>query len=182
MKNLFYTLFIVGFVISCGTENKPTYKVTTTVSPTEGGTITLSPSSGVYSEGEMITLTATPSNGWYFVRWEGDWSSTLNPSILTMTKDYSVVGIFEKRNYPLTINIDGYGEVEERVIQQKTTEYPYQTQVELTPVPDEGWRFVEWSGDLTGSEFPKQITVDGEKTVTAKFERKNYPLTVNIVG
>lgn len=30
-----------------------------------------------------------------------------------MTKDYSIVGIFEKRNYPLTINIDGYGEVED---------------------------------------------------------------------
>ena len=181
MKQLYSLLFIIAlFILSCTTANNPTYQLTTTVSPTEGGSI--SPSSGVYAQGEMITLTATPSTGWRFVRWEGDWSSNQNPSTLTMTKDYSVVGIFEKRNYPLTINIEGYGEVEERVIQLKTTEYPYQTVVELTPVPDEGWRFVEWSGDLSGSEVPKQITVDGEKTVTAKFERKDYPLTINVVG
>jgi surface protein len=181
MRNLFSLLFIFAlFILSCTTANNPTYQLTTTVSPTEGGTI--GPSSGVYAQGEMVTLTATPSTGWRFVRWEGDWSSNQNPSSLTMTKDYSVVGIFEKRNYPLTINIEGYGEVEERVIQQKTTEYPYQTVVELTPVPDEGWRFVEWSGDLSGSEVPKQIIVDGDKTVTAKFERKDYPLTINVVG
>jgi hypothetical protein len=172
----------MGFLLSCGTENKPTYKVTTTVSPSEGGTITLSPSGGVYSEGETVTITGTPSTGWRFVRWEGDWSGETNPSTLNMTKDYSVIGIFEKKNYPLTINIEGEGEVTERVIQQKSTEYPYQTVVELTPVPDNGWRFVEWSGDLSGSEVPKTITVDGEKTVNVKFERKNYPLTVTVVG
>lgn len=178
---LFIGLLILGlFTLSCTTANNPTYQLTTTVSPSEGGTI--SPSSGTYSEGETVTLTGTPSTGWRFVRWEGDLSSTQNLSTLTMTKDYSVVGIFEKRNFPLTINIEGFGEVEERVIQQKTTDYPYQTVVELTPIPDEGWRFVDWSGDLNGNEVPKQITVDGEKTVTAKFERKNYPLTINIVG
>jgi len=71
MKNLLYTLFIGLFILSCGTENKPTYKVTTTVSPSEGGTITLNPSGGVYSEGETVIITANPSNGWRFVRWEG---------------------------------------------------------------------------------------------------------------
>jgi surface protein len=182
MRNLFIFFLLSISILSCGTENKPTYKVTTTVSPTEGGTITLNPSGGVYSEGETVIITANPSNGWRFVRWEGDWSGEANPSTLNMTKDYSVIGIFEKKNYPLTINIEGYGEVEERVIQQKTTEYPYQTVVELTPVHDNGWRFVEWSGDLSGSEVPKTITVDGEKTVNVKFERKNYPLTINIVG
>jgi uncharacterized protein (TIGR02145 family) len=182
MKNLLYILFFVLFILSCGTDNKPTYKITTTVSPIEGGTITLNHPGGVYSEGETVTITATPSNGWRFVRWEGDWSGQTNPSTLTLTKDYSIIGIFEKKDYPLTVNIQGSGEVQERVIPQKTTQYPYQTVVELTPIPVNGWRFVDWSGDLTGSEAPKQITVDKEKTVTAKFERKNYPLTITIVG
>jgi surface protein len=182
MKHLLYSIILMGFLLSCGTENKPTYKVTTTVSPTEGGTITLNPSGGVYSGGETVTITGTPSTGWRFLRWEGDWSGETNPSTLNMTKDYSVIGIFVKRDYPLTINVEGEGTVVERVIQQKTTQYPYQTVVELTPVPSEGWRFVQWSGDLSGSEVPKTITVDGEKTVNVKFERKNYPLTITIVG
>jgi hypothetical protein len=181
MKNLFILPLVLGFfILSCTTANNPTYQITTTVSPSEGGTI--SPSSGTYSEGEVVSLTANPSTGWRFIRWEGDWSGAVNPVNIGMNRNYNIVGIFEKRNYPLTINIDGDGEVEERVIQQKTTEYPYQTIVELNPVPYNGWRFLEWSGDLSGNEVPKQITVDGEKTVTAKFERKNYPLTINIVG
>jgi uncharacterized protein (TIGR02145 family) len=182
MKNLFYTLFIGLFLLSCGTENKPTYTITTTVSPTEGGTISLTPAGRVYSEDEVVTVTGIPSTGWRFVRWEGDWVGTVSPVNVGVNKNYSIVGIFEKKDYPLTVNIEGFGEVEERVIQQKTTDYPYQTVVELTPVPDNGWRFVEWSGDLSGNEAPKQITVDKEKTVTAKFERKNYPLTITIVG
>ena len=183
MKKLLFLSTLLGFfMLSCTTGNHPTYQVTTTVSPSEGGSITLSPSGGVYPKDEIVTLTATPSTGWRFVRWEDDWNSDQNPSAITMTKDYSIIGIFEKRNYPLTININGYGEVEERVIQQKTTEYPYQTIVELTPVPYNGWRFLEWSGDLTGSESPKRITINGEKNVTAKFERQTYPLTINIVG
>jgi hypothetical protein len=179
----FLSMLLGLFILSCTTGNNPTYQLTTTVSPSEGGTITLSPTGGVYSKDEVVTLTATPSTGWRFVRWEG-WSgpSNLFSISITMTKDYSIVGIFEKRNFPLTINIDGYAEVEERVIQQKTTEYPYQTIVELTPVPYNGWRFLEWSGDLTGNESPKRITINAEKTVTAKFERVTYPLTINIVG
>jgi hypothetical protein len=168
MRNLL-SIILSLLRVSCSTKNKPTYKVTTTVSPTEGGTITLNPSYVVYSGGETVTITGTPSNGWRFVRWEGDWSGETNPSTITMNKDYTVVGIFVKRNYPLTIEVEGYGEVLERVIQQKTTENPYKTVVELTPVLDENYEFVEWGGDLSGSEVPKTITVDGEKTVVAKF-------------
>jgi surface protein len=182
MKHLLYTLFIVLFILSCGTENKPTYKVTTTVSPTEGGTITLNPTDGVYSEGETVIITANPSNGWRFVKWEGDWSGEANPVNLGMTRDYNIVGTFVKRDYPLTVNVVGDGTVTERVIQQKTTNYPYQTVVELTPVPAEGSEFVNWSGDVNGTQSPITITIDGQKTVTATFKKKNYPVEISIQG
>jgi uncharacterized protein (TIGR02145 family) len=183
MKALLFTIFIGLFLLSCGTENKPTYKVTFTISPMNSGTITLTPSGGVYSKGDIVNVTANPtSDGWRFVRWEGDWSGETNPFTLTLTKDYTIIGVFEKRDYTLTVNIEGNGFVEERVIHPKTTQHPYQTVVELTPIPVNGWRFVEWSGDLTGSEAPKQISVDREKVVTAKFERRNYPLTITTVG
>jgi hypothetical protein len=173
MKNLFYTLFIGMFLLSCGTENNPTYTLTTTVSPSEGGTI--SPSSGEFPEGEVISLTGIPtSSGWRFVRWEGDWSSSQNPTSITMNRDYSVVGVFERKNYPLNITIIGEGTVEERIIQQKSTEYPYETVVELTPVPSNGWKFQSWGGDLSGSEVPIQVTVSSEKNVTVTFTPNIY--------
>jgi len=164
-------IFIGSFLLfSCDSVSggKTEYTLATTVSPPEGGTIT--PESGKYSDGETITLTGVPtSGGWRFVRWEGDWSVETNPTSIKMNKNYNIIGVFERRDYPLNITIEGEGIVEERVIQPKTTDYPYETVVELTPVPSEGWVFLEWDGDLSGDEVPIQFTITNEKNVTATF-------------
>jgi hypothetical protein len=82
-----------------------------------------------------------------------------------------VVGVFVKRDYPLNIKIEGEGTVEEKIVPNPSgREYPHGTTVELTPKPKEGWEFESWSGDLTGNENPKRITVDKQKNVTAKFK------------
>jgi hypothetical protein len=49
--------------------------------------------------------------------------------------------------------------------------YEAGTTVSLTAVPDSGWQFVEWSGDLTGSTNPATITVDAAKNITATFQQ-----------
>jgi hypothetical protein len=41
--------------------------------------------------------------------------------------------------------------------------------VTLTAVPDPGWSFVAWSGNLSGSVNPKNITMDTDKNVIATF-------------
>jgi surface protein len=100
-----------------------------------------------------------------------------------MDKNYNVIGVFEKRNYPLMVTVVGQGSVQERVISSKqTADYPFQTLVELTPVPAIGWEFKEWAGDLTGNQTPASISINGNKTVTARFQRKNYPLAIIIEG
>jgi len=43
--------------------------------------------------------------------------------------------------------------------------------VHLAAMPKLCWRFVEWSGDLTGSTNPVNITMNADKFVKAKFER-----------
>ena len=42
--------------------------------------------------------------------------------------------------------------------------------MELTANCTDKWKFKNWKGDLTGTESPKQITIDKPKTVTAVFE------------
>jgi pectate lyase len=41
--------------------------------------------------------------------------------------------------------------------------------VTLTAVPAPGWEFAGWSGDVTGTNNPASLTMDGNKSVTANF-------------
>jgi uncharacterized repeat protein (TIGR02543 family) len=161
----------------------PTYTLTSTVSPAEAGKITASPSASTYPEGSQVTLTAEPNENWVFKQWEGDQSSTTNPVQVTMTSKKTLVAVFVKRDYPLTIKIEGEGTVEEKIVTNPSgREYPHGTTVELTPKPKEGWEFDGWAGDLTGKEIPKRIIVDKEKNVTVKFKRRDYLLNLTISG
>ncbi len=43
------------------------------------------------------------------------------------------------------------------------------TEVELSATPNEGYEFVGWSGDLSGSENPTSLVLDSNKNVSANF-------------
>lgn len=189
MRFFTISIFIVvtsAYLISCGTENKPTYSLSTQTIPSEGGTIT--PSGGEFSEGESVTLASTPEKGWLFLRWEGDWSSTENPTTFVMNSDKLIKGVFEKRTYPLTLQIEGNGTVNERVVQEKSTDYPYGTMVELEAKPEFNWGLKEWSGDISSTENPLVIEIKEEVNITAHFsdiirtyggKREDYGVFVN---
>ena len=166
--------------VSCSNNDPQSYTLSTTPVPEEGGTIT--PAEGEFDENRDLEVSATASDDWAFQRWEGDVEGTQNPVIITMDSDKDVAAIFAKRDYPLTINIQGEGDVNERVVQQKTTEYPHGTVVELTAEPATGWQFSEWQGALQGDNNPAEITIEGPVEVTAVFSRIEYPLTITIEG
>jgi hypothetical protein len=46
----------------------------------------------------------------------------------------------------------------------------YGTSDTLTAIPDTGYQFLEWSGDLTGNQNPAVLFMDYDKDVTATFE------------
>ena len=134
-----------------------------------------------YEHGTVVELVATPAKGYRFVEWKGDLTGTDNPAQITVNDPKQVTAVFEKKSYALTVQTQGSGAVSERVV-SKAKGYEYGDVVELSPNPAEGWRFVEWTGDLTGTENPAQITVDTTKTVTALFERKTFALNLNRTG
>ncbi|WP_373524179.1 BspA family leucine-rich repeat surface protein [Aquiflexum sp.] len=189
LNSLFRTGFFLihlAFIFSCGTDEPtptPTYTLSTLVSPSEGGKINISPSAGPYNEGQTVTLTPEANPNWVFQKWEGDASGSSSPLTITMNSNKSVTAVFIKRDYPLNITIEGEGTVNEIIITNPSgREYPHGTTVELTPVPKDGWVFESWGGDLSGTEVPKRITVDGVKNVTAKFKLREYPLNITIEG
>jgi len=153
---------------------KKKYALTTTV---EGeGTVTekviKAGAATDYNSGTIVELTAVPSGEWLFVEWKGDVTGTENPTQITIDKAKSVTAVFVKKQYPLTIEIEGEGTVSEKVIKAGVaTDYNSGTVVELTAVPSDEWEFKEWTGDITSTENPLQITINNATTVKAKFMR-----------
>lgn len=171
MRTLHLLLF--GFLgilvfISCSTDPDPIYNLTTSVSPSEAGSVT--PANAEVSDGETVEISATPNQNWVFERWEGDYSGSDNPASFIVDSDKNVTAIFLKREFPLTINTEGNGTVTERVVQAKSTDYPHGSIVELTANPAQGWEFVRWSGDLESEESIIEVEIDGDKTLTAEFD------------
>ena len=66
----------------------------------------VSPSSGGYASGEIVTIEAIPSAGWTFDHWEGDFSGSENPVTITMDSDKFIYAIFT--GGPQTDNLAAY--------------------------------------------------------------------------
>ncbi len=107
--------------------------------------------------------------GWTFTGWDTPFTN--------VTSDRTVSAQYSQIEYSLTINVTGSGAVD------RSNPGPYNPNdvVQLTAVPDAGWSFQAWSGDLSGSNNPENITIDGAKTVTATFINTNtYTVTFDL--
>ncbi|MFP4418562.1 MAG: carbohydrate binding domain-containing protein, partial [Chitinispirillaceae bacterium] len=61
------------------------------------------------------------------------------------------------------------------------TYYEPDASVQLTATANEGWNFVGWEDDATGSESSTTVTMDQDRTVTAKFELVSGEGTTNLI-
>lgn len=163
-------------------ETEPTtFKIDIDVNPAGAGTI--SPAvQDEYEEGETVEFEAQPEEEYVFTGWSGDIESDDNPLSITISEDLSLTANFEHKEYNLTVQIEGEGEVSQELVNPKTEEYAHGTVVELTAEPADGWMFIGWSGDLESEENPATVTVEEEKNVVALFEQVEYELEIEIEG
>ena len=152
---------------------------TLTVTPVGNGSVGKSPDQPDYDFGTLVDLTATPATGWHFVGWSGDASGDANPLQVTMDGNKNITATFAINTYTLTVTPVGSGSVGKSPDQP---DYPHGTLVDLTATADAGWTFTGWSGDASGSTNPLQVTMDGNKNITATFTINTYTLTVTPVG
>jgi uncharacterized repeat protein (TIGR02543 family) len=151
---------------------------TLTVNTVGNGTVTVDPNQATYTYGQTVTLTAVPDPGWTFANWSGDLTGSTNPDQITITGDMSVTANFTQDQYTLTASTIGNGTV---TADPNQALYTYGQIVTLTAVPDPNWAFDFWSGDLSGSTNPEQITITGDMSVTANFTDQ-YTLALNTTG
>jgi hypothetical protein len=166
-----YCLLLLSLiVISCEKESLvPVIRFTLTVNSGVGGSV--SSPGGSYTQGQSVSITATPNSEYVFDNWSN--GSTDNPLSITVNSDQTVTANFIKKKYLLTINIQGEGTVTEEIISagKTTKEYNSGSIIRLTAVPSSEWTFVDWSGSVTSTENSIELTVDESKNVNVKFMR-----------
>ena len=145
------------------------YALTTNASG--AGSVDRNPDLPAYLPATEVELTASPDPGYMFDHWSGDLSGNNNPDTILMDSDKTITAFFLTLNCTLTVNVDGNGAV---VKNPDSPFYPRNSAVELTAVPDSGWRFDHWGGNLWGSQSPDTIIMNGDKTVTAYFLEDGY--------
>jgi hypothetical protein len=127
-----------------------------------------------YDAGSVVDLVATPVDGYRFVEWTGDVGTIADvgasATIITMSGDYSIMAS-SVAVYNLTISSTEGGSV--TTPGEGTFAYDDETVVDLVATPVDGYRFVEWTGDVGTiadvAAAATNITMSGNYSITASF-------------
>lgn len=191
MKNriLFVSLAIIlalGMgLIGCGGEGVPEItEYNLTISSTEGGLVT-TPGEGTftYDEGEVVGLVAEHDEGYEFVNWTGDVSTVGNVNAASTTvainDNYEITANFEAAQsirYSLTISSTTGGSTINPG--EGTFIYDAGTVVSLIAEAEEGYQFVEWTGDIDSiadmEDATTTLTMNDDYVIIANFELPTY--------
>ncbi|THU39870.1 T9SS type A sorting domain-containing protein [Niastella caeni] len=163
----------LGAIESGGTAT--TYSLTTSVTPSGGGSVSRSPNASSYNAGTVVTLTATASSGYTFTGWSGDVSGTSTSINVTMNGNRTVAANFTTSTgttYTLTTTVSpGAGGTITR--SPNATSYAAGTVVTLTASPSSGYTFSSWSGGASGTSTTTSVTMNANTSVTANFTTSN---------
>ena len=149
------------------TQTAAATQYTLTVTAGTGGSV--STSGGTYDDGTIVTVTATPDDGYEFVGWNG--SDSTNATIdITINSNTTLEALFSEiqstaatTQYNLTVTAGTGGSVS-----TSGGTYDDGTTVTITATPDDGYEFVGWNGsDSTNATI--DITINSNTTLEALF-------------
>ena len=99
MKKLLFTPFFLLINYGCSTEDETqssepeVVQYTLSITSGEGGSVS---DGGTYDEGTEATITATPSEGYQFSGWTGDFTGSENPVKINISGDKNITANFEQ--------------------------------------------------------------------------------------
>ena len=146
-----------------------THELTMAVDASGGGTVDPDVGTHTYDAGALVPVTAMPDAGYRFDHWDGDVADANAASTtVTMDADQTVTAYFVA-THVLTMAVDasGGGTVDPDV---GTHTYDAGALVPVTAMPDAGYRFDHWDGDVADANAASTtVTMDADQTVTAYF-------------
>jgi len=167
----------------------PTHTLTVAVNnPTMGTTDDKYPP-GTYTiqEGTSVTVTAKPNTGYKFSHWMLDSTKrTENPITFTIDKDYTLTAYFEAlpptHKLTVAVNNPAMGTTDSKY-PPGTYDIPEGTTVQVTAIPNSGYKFDHWTlNGTTSTENPITFIMDKDYTLTAYFVQIPPPATATLTG
>ena len=148
---------------------KKEYMIAATVAPTDGGTIT---GTGLYDEGDDVTLTAAPNPGYFFVKWteNGNEVSTIPTyTISDLDANHTLVAHFGYVDYTIGVSCNpDYG-----TVSGGGSNLHYGETCTLMATAAEGYRFFNWTKvgetEPVSTQATCEVTVTGDATYVANF-------------
>lgn len=129
------------------------------------GTVSLSPWQPNYLHGSTVSIQANAAPKFSFAGWTGDVSGMNNPITAVVTNNMAVVAHFVPV-WSLSLPTSQGGVV---LVEPNFKQYLDKTTVFLTAIARDGFGFAGWNGDLTGTNNPASLVMNGNKAVTADF-------------
>src|SRR5690554_2239407 len=123
--------------------------------------------------GNSLDIEAIPDQGWEFYKWSGDIEGQNKYQRINLIddkkKEINIVAEFNEiiNTYNYRIKEIGNGKVKETM---------NGTILNIEAIPDQGWEFYKWSGDVSASEYETNIDLKtnerypGTKNITAEFK------------
>lgn len=130
-----------------------------------------------FVENDLVSLNAVPATGYRFVNYTDAEGTVLSDNAaysFNITSDVTLTANFAALPYDVVLNVNdaAMGTV------AGAGEYNFGTQVEISATANEGYRFVQWSDDVTTN--PRTIVVTADVELTAQFEA--IPATVYYIA
>ncbi len=145
------------------------YMVTVAANNKNYGTVS---GSGTVVEDSVVTITATPAEGYRFAQWSNGLTNATET--ITVTSDTSLVALFAKiKYYDVTVKADD----SEHGTVAGGGNFAEGSEVTITAEPGIDYRFVRWSNGQTNDTIT--ITVNSNISLVAEFAEKDlhYEIT-----
>ncbi len=158
------------FVANFTATLPPTYTITVSANPSNGGTVT---GGGTYNQGQSCTVTATPASGYTFLRWteNGSQVSTNASYTFNVTENRALVASFTATPPPTyTITVSANPSNGGTVTGGGT--YNQGQSCTVTATANTGYTFTNWTenGNVVSSEQSYTFTVAANRNLVANFE------------
>ncbi len=152
------------------------YSIKVGANPIEGGSVT---GGGIYQEGQLCTVTATPNSGYTFINWteNGSQVSTNASYAFTVTSSRNLTANFQAQPQNYTINVSANPSNGGNVTGGGS--YQQGQSCTITATPNAGYDFTNWTenGNVVSPDANYTFIVNGNRTLVANFTQQQFTIT-----